>query len=111
MGLLRTAARVSVATHVHGNIRRRQEQRWAAEDQAAAARVAAATPPPAPAPAPQDPPATWAQPPAAPAPAAAAPADAMSRQLEQLTQLGQLRAAGVLTDAEFEAKKALIMAS
>jgi hypothetical protein len=35
----------------------------------------------------------------------------MSRQLEQLTQLGQLRDAGVLTDAEFEAKKAIILAS
>ena len=105
MGLLRTAARVSVATHVHGNIRRRQEQRWAAEDQAAAARVAAAAPQPAP----QDPAPAWTQPPAAPAPVAAG--DAMSRQLEQLTQLGQLRAAGVLTDAEFEAKKAIILAS
>ena len=51
----------------------------------------------------------WAQPPAVPA--AAAPAEAMSRQLEQLTQLGQLRAAGILTDAEFEAKKAIILAS
>lgn len=104
MGLLRTAARVSVATRVHGNVRRRQEQRWAAEDQAAAARVAAAAPQPAPVP--QDPPATWTQP-----PAPTASADAMGRQLEQLTQLGQLRAAGVLTDAEFEAKKALILAS
>ena len=94
MGLLRTAARVSVATRVHGSVRRRQEQRWAAEDQAAAARLATAAPAPAP----------------APAPVAQAPADAMSRQLEQLTQLGQLRAAGVLTDAEFEAKKAVIMA-
>jgi hypothetical protein len=35
----------------------------------------------------------------------------MGRQLEQLTQLGQLRAAGILTDAEFEAKKAIILAS
>lgn len=101
MGLLRTAARVSVATHVHGNVRRRQEQRWAAEDQAAAARAAAAAPPAPPvAPAP-----------VAPTPVAAAPADAVSRQLEQLTQLGQLRAAGILTEAEFEAKKAVIMAS
>ncbi|MCW5953971.1 MAG: SHOCT domain-containing protein [Propionibacteriaceae bacterium] len=99
MGLLRTAARVSVATRVHGNVRRRQENRWAAEDQAAAARAAAQAPVQAP-PAPVAPPA-----PAAPA------ADAMSRQLEQLTQLGQLRAAGILTDAEFEAKKAIIMAS
>ncbi len=94
MGLLRTAARVSVATHVHGNIRRRQEQRWAAEDQAAAARAAA------PAPVPQ-----------APVAPPAAAGDALGRQLEQLTQLGQLRAAGILTDAEFEAKKAIILAS
>ena len=100
--MLRTAARVSVATRVHGNVRRRQENRWAAEDQAAAARAAAAAAPTPPPPAP-----------AAPvAPPAAAPAgDAMSRQLEQLTQLGQLRAAGILTDAEFEAKKAIILAS
>lgn len=107
MGLLRTAARVSVATHVHGNVRRRQEKRWAAEDQATAAQQAPVQQPPfqqPPAPAPQDPP---------PAPAAppVAATDAMSRQLEQLTQLGQLRAAGILTDAEFEAKKAMIMAS
>lgn len=96
MGLLRTAARVSVATHVHGNIRRRQEQRWAAQDQAAAQAAAAAA----------------AVPQAPPAPPAPAPTgDAMGRQLEQLTQLGQLRAAGILTDAEFEAKKAIILAS
>lgn len=99
MGLLRTAARVSVATHVHGNIRRRQEHRWAAQDQAAAQAAAAA------AAVPQAPPA----PPAPPAPAPTG--DAMGRQLEQLTQLGQLRAAGILTDAEFEAKKAIILAS
>lgn len=104
MGLLRTAARVSVATHVHGNVRRRQEQRWAAEDQAAAARAAAAAPPAPPV-------APVAPAPVAPTPVAAAPADAVSRQLEQLTQLGQLRAAGILTEAEFEAKKAVIMAS
>lgn len=100
MGLLRTAARVSVATRVHGNVRRRQENRWAAEDQAAAARAAAAAPAQAPV----------HQPPVAVPPAGPA-GDAMGRQLEQLTQLGQLRAAGILTDAEFEAKKAIILAS
>jgi hypothetical protein len=31
--------------------------------------------------------------------------------LDQLRQLGELRAAGVLTDAEFEAQKARILAS
>ena len=34
----------------------------------------------------------------------------MQRKLTMLTQLGELRAAGVLTDAEFEAQKAAILA-
>ena len=41
MSILRTAARASVATRVIGNTHRRQQQRWAAEDQAAAQRAAA----------------------------------------------------------------------
>ena len=36
--------------------------------------------------------------------------DAMGRKLAQLTQLGELKAAGILSEAEFEAKKALILA-
>ena len=48
MGLLKTAATVAVASSVHGRIQRRQQQRWAAQDQPA---VAAAAPPPYPAPA------------------------------------------------------------
>ena len=43
---------------------------------------------------------------AAPAPVAAAPSD----PVERLNKLSELRAAGVLTDAEFEAKKAEILA-
>ena len=35
--------------------------------------------------------------------------DPMSRRLAQLTQLAELKEAGVLTNAEFEAKKALIL--
>jgi hypothetical protein len=42
----------------------------------------------------------------APAAAAAPAAD----PLEQLKQLGELKASGVLTDAEFEAQKAKILA-
>ncbi|HRA76208.1 MAG TPA: SHOCT domain-containing protein [Propionicimonas sp.] len=94
MGLLRTAGRVAVASSVHGKTQRRQAQRWAAQDQAAQAQAAQA--------------------PAAPPPASAAPAptdDGMGRKLAQLTQLGELKAAGILTDAEFEAKKALILHS
>ena len=49
------------------------------------------------------------EPPAPPTPAPAG-ADDMARKLDQLTQLGQLKAAGILTEAEFDAKKALILA-
>jgi hypothetical protein len=77
MGLLKTAAKVAVASSVHGRVQRRQQQRWSQDDAMAA-------------------------------PPAAAPAD---RQLAQLQQLGSLRDAGVLTEAEFQAKKAQILAS
>ena len=85
MGILKTAAKVAVASSVHGRIQRRQQQRWAAQDQ-----MAAAAAPPAPA--------------AAPAP----PAD-MGDRLAQLKQLGELLSAGVLTQAEFEQQKARIL--
>jgi hypothetical protein len=42
--------------------------------------------------------------------AAAAPAPAAADPVERLNKLGELRASGVLTDAEFEAKKAEILA-
>lgn len=108
MGLFKTAARVAVASSVHGRVQRRQAQRWAAQDQA---RVAAAPPPAAPpAPEPVAPPVPPAAPPGPVAPAAPSAEDAMQRKLTMLTQLGELRAAGVLTDAEFEAQKAAILA-
>jgi hypothetical protein len=37
MGLLRTARRAAVASAVHGKVQRRQQERWAAKDQAPAA--------------------------------------------------------------------------
>jgi hypothetical protein len=46
--------------------------------------------------------------PVAAAPAAPAPAPST---LDQLQQLGELKAQGILTDAEFEAQKAKILAS
>lgn len=95
MGILKTAAKVAVASSVHGRIQRRQQQRWAAQDQMAAA---AAPPPPAPA----------APPPPAPAAAPAPPTD-MGDRLTQLKQLGELLSAGVLTQAEFEQQKARIL--
>ena len=51
------------------------------------------------------------QPVAAPAAAPAPVAPDTGAMLDQLRQLGELRAAGVLTDAEFEAQKARILAS
>jgi pyruvate/2-oxoglutarate dehydrogenase complex dihydrolipoamide acyltransferase (E2) component len=95
MGILKTAAKVAVASSVHGRIQRRQQQRWAAQDQRAAAAA-----PPAPAPA--------AAPPSAPAAAPAPPTD-MGDRLTQLKQLGELLSAGVLTQAEFEQQKARIL--
>jgi hypothetical protein len=48
---------------------------------------------------------------AAPAPPAPPPAPALDTgaMIEQLTRLGELKAAGVLTEAEFEVQKALIL--
>ncbi len=90
MPLLRGVARVAVisgtATAVSNRVSRRQADRWSQEDQGQ----------------PQE--QQYQEP--APAPAAAPAAD----PLEQLKQLGELKAAGVLTDAEFEAQKAKILA-
>ncbi|MBK8447687.1 MAG: SHOCT domain-containing protein [Micropruina sp.] len=97
MGLFKTAAKVAVASSVHGRVQRRQANRWAAQDQASAA-----APPPPP---------VHAAPPMHAVPPPAPPAeDAMARRIAQLTQLGELRTAGVLTDAEFEAQKSVILA-
>jgi hypothetical protein len=105
VGLLKTAATVAVASSVHGRVQRRQQARWAAQDQAS---PGAAAPPPPPAPA--QPQQAYADPvPSPQAPAAPAqPAD-MSDRLAQLKQLGELLQAGVLTQAEFEQQKARIL--
>ncbi|QCV87742.1 SHOCT domain-containing protein [Acidipropionibacterium jensenii] len=99
MSLLRTAARAHVATRVIGSTHRRQKQRWAAQNAAPAA-------PPAPPAAPPSPTAPAAAPATAPA-----GNSSTATMLDQLTQLGQLREAGVLTDAEFEAQKQRILAA
>jgi hypothetical protein len=82
---------------VHGRVQRRQQARWAAQDQAAASAVPA---PPYPAPPPQ----AYAEP-ASPQPAGT------NDRLAQLKQLGELLSAGVLTQAEFEQEKARILNS
>ena len=107
MGLLKTAATVAVASSVHGRIQRRQQNRWAAQDQAGAAAMPA---PPAQYAAPAPPPQAYAEPvppPQAPA-AQPQPAD-MNERIAQLKQLGELLSAGVLTEAEFEQQKARIL--
>ena len=107
MGLLKTAATVAVASSVHGRIQRRQQARWAAQDQAQAA--APPGPPPAAPPAPPAaPPPQYAAPPPQ-APAAPAPPANMGDKLAQLKQLGELLSAGVLTQAEFDQQKAVIL--
>lgn len=100
MGLLKTAATVAVASSVHGRIQRRQQNRWAAQDQANAAAMPA--PPPAQYAAPAQPPQAYAE------PAPPQPAD-MNDRLAQLKQLGELLSAGVLTQAEFDQQKARIL--
>jgi len=81
-GVARTAVIAGTATSVSNRVSRRQANRWAQEDQGQYYDEA-------------------------PAAAAAAPA---ADPLEQLKQLGELKASGVLTDAEFEAQKAKILA-
>jgi hypothetical protein len=103
MGLLKTAATVAVASSVHGRIQRRQQNRWAAQDQPPAGE--SAPPPPAQHAAPAQPQQAYAEPvPPPQAPAAAQPAD-MGDRLAQLKQLGELLPAGVLTQAEFDQQK------
>lgn len=110
MGILKTAATVAVASSVHGRVQRRQQARWAAQDQTNAA--AAPPPPPPPPPqyaAPAPPQQAHAEPvPPPQAPAAARSAD-MGDRLAQLKQLGELFSAGILTQAEFEQQKARIL--
>jgi hypothetical protein len=93
-GLLRGVARVAVisgtATAVSNRVSRRQANRWGAQEQQQYAE------------APQ-------QAYAAPAPAPAA-ADPMEDKLGQLKQLGDLKDQGILTQAEFDAQKAKILA-
>lgn len=94
MGILRTAGRTalitSVATRTHNRVAAKQQAQWAQQT--------TAPPPTAQPPAP---------PPSAPAPPPAGP-DTQTL-IDQLRQLGELRDAGVLTDAEFEVKKAQLL--
>jgi hypothetical protein len=81
---------------VHGRVQRRQDRKFAERDAETAATRDQAY-------------AEQTAPPPAGAPAAPA-APTTSDRLEQLKSLGELKQSGVLTDAEFEAQKAKILA-
>lgn len=87
-GVARTAVVAGTATAVSGRVRRRQEGRWADQEQQQydqqMAQQQAAAPPPAP----------------------AAPQVDMYAELKKL---GELRDAGILSDTEFEVEKAKIL--
>jgi hypothetical protein len=82
-GVARTAVIAGTATSVSNRVSRRQGERWAAQEEQQQ---------------PQQ---------AAPAPAVAAPA---SSTIDQLKELGELKAQGILTEEEFAAQKAKLLA-
>jgi len=94
MPLMRRVARTAVvagtATAVSNRVSRRQANRWSDQAEAQAYEQQQASAPQAP-----------------PPPTAAA---SETDTLTQLKELGELKAAGVLTEAEFEAQKAKILA-
>jgi hypothetical protein len=101
VGILKTAAKVAVASSVHGRVQRRQQQRWAAQDATAASAVPAPSPPPQYAP--------GAQPQQGYAEPVPAQSGVMNDRIAQLKQLGELLSAGVLTQTEFDQQKASIL--
>jgi hypothetical protein len=87
-GVARTAVVAGTATAVSNRVSRRQASRWAQQEdyygQQQGQYYGEAAPP--------------------------TPAPSQEEKLEQLRQLGDLRTSGVLTEAEFEAQKAKILA-
>ena|SRR5689334_8504118 len=90
-GVARTAAIAGTATAVSNRVSRRQASKWAEQGATQPGYMQPQAPPP---------------PAAAPQPAAPGPED----KLQMLKELGDLKASGVLTEAEFEAQKAKILA-
>jgi hypothetical protein len=88
-GVARTAVVAGTATAVSNRVSRRQAGRWAQQDyqqqQAAAPSPVSAAPSPAP------------------------PADDMNSKIDQLKELGELKAQGILTEEEFQAQKSNIL--
>jgi Short C-terminal domain len=87
-GVVRTAAVAGTATAVSNRVSRRQAERWSQQGSYPYGEPAPAAP--------------------APPPPAAAPA---ADPIEQLKELAELKAQGILTDQEFAAQKARILAS
>jgi hypothetical protein len=92
-GIARTAVVAGTASAVGGRVRHRQDQKWARQDAQAAE------------PAPQyaEPAPQYAEPEQSSAPPA-------KDRLQQLKELGELKAQGVLDEDEFAAEKAKILA-
>ena len=89
-GVARTAVVAGTATAVSGRVQRRQQGRWAAQEQQQYEQEQEQYAPPPP-------------PPAAPA------APDMSSMFEQLRQLGELKEQGVLSEVEFEVQKSKLL--
>jgi hypothetical protein len=87
-GMARTAVVAGTATAVSNRVSRRQANRWAAQEAPA-----------------------YPQQEYAPPPAAAAPAAGGEDRVEQLKDLAALKDQGVLSEEEFAAEKARILAS
>jgi hypothetical protein len=87
-GVARTAVIAGTATSVSNRVSRRQGERWAQQEaqQQPVAPEAAAPPPPA-----------------------AAPAGGAQSAIDQLKELGELKAQGILTEEEFAAQKAKLL--
>ena len=90
-GVARTAVVAGTATAVSNRVSRRQANRWSQQEEQQYA---------------QQQQKQYAAPPPAPAPAPAAP-----DPIAQLKDLAELKNQGILTEAEFEAQKAKILAS
>jgi hypothetical protein len=112
VGLIKTGLKAAVAVKtahvVHDRIQRRQQAQWATGGQPAGMAPPAGAPQAAAA-ASHVAPAAATAPASHVAPAAAAAPPPVSDMLAQLAQLGELKAAGVLTEAEFAAQKARIL--
>lgn len=82
-GVARTAVIAGTATAVSNRVSRRQGERWAQQEEPQQA--------------------------AAPAAAPAASADSGQSMIDQLKELGELKAQGILTEEEFAAQKAKLL--